>query len=132
MTYQVVVPGKARGETLLLGEPLSFWGGFDPATGKVIDASHPQLGQRLSGMVVVMHSGRGSSSASTVLAEAMRRGTAPAALILSQIDPILVIGSLVGNHLYQVSCPIVLGPRPAAGAQLVVDGHKAWFDGPPA
>ena len=30
---RVLAPGLASGPTLLLSDPLSFWGGFDPATG---------------------------------------------------------------------------------------------------
>ncbi len=114
MTYEVLVPGEASGKLVILDEPLSMWGGFDPHTGRVIDVRHPQHGRVLSSQVVAMPSGRGSSSASTVLAEAMRRGTAPAALILSHPDPILAIGSLVGSELYEVVCPIAVGPTPAS------------------
>lgn len=113
LTYRVLVPGEASGGLEILDEALSMWGGFDPDTGRVIDVRHPQHGRILSSKVVAMPSGRGSSSASTVLAEAMRRGTAPAALILSHPDPILAIGSLVGTRLYDVVCPIVVGPTPA-------------------
>ena len=40
-----LVAGEARGPALVLEEPLSFWGGLDPETGRVIDVHHPQLGQ---------------------------------------------------------------------------------------
>ena len=50
------------GPALVLDEPLSLWGGMDPATGELIDARHPQRGARLTGRVVVMPSARGSSS----------------------------------------------------------------------
>ena len=53
-------------------------------------------------------SGRGSSSSSTVLAEAIRLGTAPAGIVSSEPDPILVIGALVAARLYGRTCPIVL------------------------
>ena len=55
-----------------------------------------------------MPCGRGSSSSSTVLAEAIRLGTAPAAIVLSEPDPILVIGALVAQRLYARTCPIVV------------------------
>ena len=47
---------------LVLTEPLSLWGGMDPAIGLLIDARHPQRGMSLTGRIVVMPSGRGSSS----------------------------------------------------------------------
>ncbi len=97
---------------LVLAGPLSLWGGLDPETGKILDRSHPQHGESMTGVIVAMPHGRGSSSSSSVLAEAMRLGTAPAGFILDQPDGILVIGSLVARHLYGVSCPILCGPAP--------------------
>ena len=77
---RVVVGGTAAGPVVVLDEPLSFWGGFSAERGLVIDDHHPQSGVSLSGAIVVMVGARGSSSASSVLAESVRLGTAPAAL----------------------------------------------------
>lgn len=104
-----LVSGRARGEVVRLDQALSFWGGYDPDTGRIIDRSHPQMGLSLAGKIVVMPHGRGSSSASSVLAEALRLGTGPAAIIVSEPDQILVVGSLVARLLYDVECPIFLG-----------------------
>lgn len=93
---------------LVLSEGLSLWGGMDPATGELIDAHHPQRGANLAGRVVVMPSGRGSSSSASVLAEAVRAGTAPAAIVLSEPDLILAIGAAVAAELYGVVVPIVV------------------------
>ncbi|HXF74203.1 MAG TPA: DUF126 domain-containing protein, partial [Actinomycetota bacterium] len=68
---RTLVPGRAAGVAVVLAEPLSFWGGLDPATGRVIDARHPQRGAALSGRILVMPAGRGSSSSPSVLAEAV-------------------------------------------------------------
>ena len=100
--------GTGEGPALLLEEPLSFWGGMDPATGEVIDAHHPARGTSLSGRVVVMPSGRGSSSAPSVLAEAIRLGTAPAAIVLSEPDAIVALGAIVAAELYGRACPVVV------------------------
>lgn len=117
MNFDVVVAGEAQGELVVLDEPLSLWGGFDPETGEIIDTSHPQTGVGLSGRIVAMPHGRGSSSSSAVLAEAMRLGTAPAGFLLAVPDGILSAGSIVGAMLYGVSCPIAIGnlPEDAAG-----------------
>ena len=109
---RTLAPGAAEGEALVLAEPLSFWGGMDPASGEVIDAHHPQRGERLMGRVVVMPSGRGSSSAPSVLAEAIRAGTAPAAIVLLEADPIVALGSVVASELYGASCPVVVLEAP--------------------
>ena len=104
---RTLVPGEARGPALVLSEPLSFWGGLDPATGAIIDAHHPQLGAVVTGTVLVMPGGRGSSSSSSVLAEAIRAGTAPAAIVLAEPDAIIALGALVARELYGASIPII-------------------------
>ncbi|MGF7159367.1 hypothetical protein FHS85_000986 [Rhodoligotrophos appendicifer] len=100
--------GQAEGPALVLSEALSFWGGIDAATGTIIDASHPEAGVSVTGRVLVMPSGRGSSSSSSVLTESIRRGTAPAALLLGSPDPILTVGAIVAEFLYDVRFPIVV------------------------
>lgn len=106
---RALVPGRASGEVVVLEESLSFWGGYDPVNGTIIDRTHPQHGQSLAGKIVVMPHGRGSSSASSVLAESLRLGTGPAGIILDEPDQILVIGSLVARLLYGVECPVYVG-----------------------
>jgi predicted aconitase with swiveling domain len=105
---RVLVAGSARGPLLELEQPLSFWGGIDPETGRIIDPHHPQLGTSVTGTVLKMPAGKGSSSSSSVLAEAIRLGTAPAALVLQEPDVIVVLGALVAHELYKTSCPIVV------------------------
>ena len=103
----VLHAGQATGAALVLDEPLSLWGGLDPETGSIIDRRHPQLRQRVSGRILVMTSGRGSSSSSTVLAEALRAGKAPAAIVLAEPDAILVLGAIVALLIDGITMPIV-------------------------
>lgn len=105
---QTLVAGEARGPVLALDAPLSFWGGFDAATGTIIDHTHPQAGESLAGHVVVMPTGRGSSSTSSVLAEAIRAGTAPAAIVLGVADEIIALGAIVADELYGVVMPVLV------------------------
>jgi predicted aconitase with swiveling domain len=105
---EALTPGRARGRLLHLDEPLSFWGGVDPATGDIIDRHHPQAGENVAGRVLLMPSGRGSSSSSSVLAEAIRAGTAPAGIILEIPDRIIALGALVGADLYGQRMPVVV------------------------
>jgi predicted aconitase with swiveling domain len=108
LTGRTLVPGRAAGPATVLAEPLSFWGGLDPATGRVIDAHHPQRGAALAGRVLVMPSGRGSSSSPSVLAEAVRAGTAPAAIVLAEPDPLVALGAIVARELYGAAPPVVV------------------------
>jgi len=108
---RTLLAGQAEGEALVLDEALSFWGGVDPATGEIVDVHHPQRGANVAGRVLVMPSGRGSSSSSSVLAEAIRTGTAPAAIALAEPDAILALGAIVARELYGIAMPIVVVPR---------------------
>lgn len=73
---------------------------------------------------------RGSSSSSSALVEASRRGVAPCAIVLVRADPILAIGSLVTADLYGIHIPVVLLPEqewdnlPQAGT-AIVDASEA-------
>jgi predicted aconitase with swiveling domain len=123
----ILVPGRASGAPFLLAEPLSFWGGYDSVTGSIIDRWHPQCGAVLAGKVLMMESGRGSSSGSSVLAEAVRAGTAPAAILMRRRDEIVALGAMVALELYGRACPVVVVPderdwaRYAAAMSLAVE-----------
>lgn len=107
---RTLVAGRAEGAALVLDEPLSLWGGLDPRTGDIIDVRHPQRGANVTGRILVLPSGRGSSSSSSVLAEAIRAGTAPAAIVLGETDPILALGAIVARELYDRTIPILVAP----------------------
>lgn len=114
---EVLHAGCASGDVLALDAPLSFWGGVHEATGAIIDVHHPQHGAVVSGRVLVLPSGRGSSSSSSVLAELIRAGAGPAALVLGERDPILALGTQVAAELYGRVVPVVV-LEPTAYAEL--------------
>ena len=123
-----LVPGAAAGAPLRLDEPLSFWGGLDPATGTIIDRWHPQRSANVAGRVLMMPAGRGSSGGSAALAEALRLGAGPAAILLLERDAIVVVGALVAAELYGRECPVALAAKGdwealAAAARLVVEAE---------
>ena len=111
-----LVTGRAEGPALVLDEPLSFWGGIDPETGRIVEVGHPQRGEVVTGRILVMPSGRGSSSSATVLAESIRLGTGPAGIVLAEVDGIIAIGALVAANLYGVTVPVVVAERSAYAA----------------
>jgi uncharacterized protein len=127
---RVLARGSAKAEALVLRESMSLWGGIDAATGRIIDRRHPDLGRSVAGRILVMPSGRGSSSSSSVLAEAVRAGTGPLGIILGEPDPILALGSVVAALLYGAAIPVVTVPVAVyrtlrTGAILTVDAPEA-------
>lgn len=115
MEGRILVEGHATGPALVLAEPISLWGGLDPATGEIVEANHPQRGSVVTGTILVMPSGRGSSSSATVLAEAIRAGTAPAGIVLGEPDDIIVIGALVAAELYGIAIPVIVASPATLG-----------------
>jgi predicted aconitase with swiveling domain len=124
-----LVAGAASGVALVLRQPLSIAGGLSLDTGRIIDVHAPQRGELVAGRVLVMPAGRGSSSSSTILAEAIRRGTGPSAIILGVSDQILVMGSLVASLLYGLLCPVIVADAGDYGAIRSGDNIYIQVDG---
>jgi predicted aconitase with swiveling domain len=116
-----LVPGRAKGRAFVLREPLSFWGGLDSSSGEIIDRWHQQHGETLSGHILVMEAGRGSSSGSSVLAEAIRLGTGPSGIVLRTRDAIVTVGAMIAQELYSKDCPVVLVAPENWGLCLAAD-----------
>ena len=108
MKGRAVVPGTAKGQALVSGQPLSLWGGLDATTGRIIDQRHDRAGAVVAGRVFVFPQGKGSSTASAVLVESVKAGTAPAAIVNCRLDPILALGAIVAEELYGVTVPVVV------------------------
>lgn len=126
---RVLVDGAAQGELLHADTGLSFWGGVDAATGRVIDSHHPLHGQSLAGRVLAIPSGRGSCTGSSVMLELIRSDHAPAALVLAEADDILTLGVVLAQMMHGQSLPVVcIGPQAFAalrGSAFVrVDGSR--------
>ena len=104
---RVLNAAEAQGPVLVLDEPLSFWGAFEPRTGVIIDVHHPQCGSCVAGTILLMRESKGSGSAPGAIAEAIRLGTAPAAILLVMPDINLAIGADVAATLYGSHCAIL-------------------------
>jgi predicted aconitase with swiveling domain len=107
MEGRVIVAGEAEGELLVSTEPLSFWGGYDHKTGEIIDRRHPLSGQIAKGRILAIPNTIGSSTTTAVLLEAIRAGTAPAAILTTSTDAFLALASIVAEEMYNHPIPIV-------------------------
>ncbi|WP_314174739.1 aconitase X swivel domain-containing protein [Streptomyces winkii] len=107
---------SVRGPALVLDEPLSFWGGLDPGTGRIVDVHHPQHGRSVAGTVLVTAALRGSTSSPSVLAEAVRAGVGPVAVVLAHPDAGVTAASLVVEELYERPLPVLVRDHPALAA----------------
>jgi len=104
---RAVVAGEAEGEALVTHDALSFWGGYDFTTGEIIDTHHPLAGVRAAGRILAVPFSKGSSTTTAVLLEAVRAGTAPAAIVTTGPDAFFALASIVAGEMYGKSFPVV-------------------------
>lgn len=94
---RTIYRGEASGPALVSGEPISFYGGVDPDTGRVIEAGHPLKGACVKGAILVFPHGKGSTVGSYILYRLKKRGLAPAAIVNSECDPVVAVGAIIAE-----------------------------------
>ena len=104
---RIVVAGRAEGDALVTSEPLSFWGGFDFHTGEINDRHHPLARVHAAGPGLAVPFSKGSSTTTAVLLEAVRAGTAPAAIVTTGADSFFALASIVADVMYGKSFPVI-------------------------
>jgi len=107
ITGRAIVAGEADAEALVTHDALSFWGGYDFHTGEIIDKHHPLAGVRASGRILAVPFSKGSSTTTAVLLEAVRAGTAPAAILTTGNDAFFALASIVADVMYGKSFPVI-------------------------
>ena len=95
-----IVQKDIKGKVFKCCEGLSFWGGVDPHTGRIIDIHHPNHGSFISKKILLMPTSRGSCSGSGVLLQLAQSELAPAALIFHETEEILTLGAIVADQLF--------------------------------
>ncbi len=86
-----------EGTVLKSPTPISPLGDIDPKTGEIIDPRSTIKGQKITEKILVAPYFRGSTVGSYVLFALAKYGTAPKAIIVGRIDPMLVAGCVLGN-----------------------------------
>ena len=102
-----ILAGSAEGPAISTTEALSFWGGVDPATGRVIDVHHPLHGICLTGGVLFMPTSRGSCTGSGVLLDLILTGRAPSALVFCEAEDVLTLGALIAAEMFGKPLPVL-------------------------
>jgi predicted aconitase with swiveling domain len=92
---RAVVPGVAEGTALVSAEPVSGWGGIDPALGTIIERRHPLYGVCFSGKVLVFPSAKGSSGWAGFFQATRLNGTAPLAMVITRVSAKSALGAVV-------------------------------------
>ena len=118
---RVIKEGKAEGVALVSDKPISFYGGVDPETGKIIEKGHPLYGNSISKRILVFPYGKGSTVGSYILLRLKKRGLAPSAIINERCEPIIAVGAIIAE------IPAVDGveiSRISPGSRVRVDGCR--------
>ena len=129
LSAQVLNRGEARGEAMVLDEPLSFWGGFDPRTGTIVDRHHPQQGSCVAGRFLILPESRGSAGTPGGIAEAIRCGVGPVGIVLGKADVNVAVGAMVAAALYGVDVPVLVIGEAARAHLRTGQSLEADWDG---
>jgi len=90
-----VVGGYAEGEALVTHDTISGWGGIDPLTGTIIETRHALRGQTFNDKILVFPGAKGSSGWSAAFHITRITGTAPKALVFTEMTTKIALGAVV-------------------------------------
>ncbi|MHA2062567.1 MAG: DUF126 domain-containing protein [Candidatus Sifarchaeia archaeon] len=120
-----IYKGVAVGEAIVTKDGISFYGGVDPDTGKVVENGHELEGQSITGKVLVFPTGKGSTVGSYTMYRMMKNNTAPAAIVNKQVDTIIAVGCII-SEIPCVDNIDVSNIR--TGQRLIVNGSEGTVE----
>jgi len=94
---RIIYKGLAQGEALVTTQPISFYGGVDPATGVVIEKGHQLQGQSVKGKILVFPTGKGSTVGSYTLYRMKKNRTAPVGMINRECETVVAVGVIISE-----------------------------------
>lgn len=92
-----IFKGIAEAEAIVTKDGISFYGGVDPDTGKVVEVGHELEGQSITGKILVFPTGKGSTVGSYTMYRMKKNNTAPVAIVNKQIDTIIAVGCIISE-----------------------------------
>jgi hypothetical protein len=97
LTGRVIYEGRAEGDALVTSFPISFYGGVDPESGRVIEHGHELLGESVKNRILVFPYGKGSTVGSYILYRLSKKGLAPSAIINEKCETIVAVGAIISG-----------------------------------
>ena len=120
-----IYKGVAEGEAIVTKDGISFYGGVDPDTGKVVEVGHELEGQSITGKILVFPMGKGSTVGSYTLYRMKKNNTAPAAIVNKQIDTIIAVGCIIS----EIPCVDKIDVNEiTSGQKLFVNGSEGTVE----
>ena len=124
LSGRIIYHGKAEGDALVTSQPISFYGGVDPDSGRVIERGHELQGEFVKGRVLVFPFGKGSTVGSYIMYRLSKRGVAPSAIINERCETIVAVGAIISG-IPCVDCIDISRIRP--NARIQVSGRTVRF-----
>jgi len=120
-----IYKGIAEGEAIVTRDGISFYGGVDPDTGRIVEVGHELEGQSITGKILVFPTGKGSTVGSYTLYRMKKNNTAPAAIVNEQIDTIIAVGCIIS----EIPCVDKIGVNQIkTGQKMVVNGSDGTVE----
>ena len=120
-----IYKGLVEAEAIVTKDGISFYGGVDPDTGKVVEVRHELEGQSITGKVLVFPTGKGSTVGSYTMYRMKKNNTAPAAIVNKQIDTIIAVGCIIS----EIPCVDKIDTNTLRTGQiLVVNGSEGTVE----
>ncbi len=120
-----IYKGSAEGEAIVTKDGLSFYGGVDPDSGKVVEVGHELEGQSISGKVLVFPTGKGSTVGSYTMYRMKKNNTAPIAIVNKQIDTIVAVGCIIS----EIPCVDLIDiNKIKTGQKVAVNGSEGTIE----
>jgi len=118
---RIIWKGRAEGEALATSQPISFYGGVDPETGRIIERGHELEGEIIADKILVFPHGKGSTVGSYILLRLKRRGLAPRAIINRRCEPIIAVGAIIA----EIPCVDKVDvSKISTGDQVIIEGGR--------
>jgi predicted aconitase with swiveling domain len=94
---RIISKGVAEGLALATSQPISFYGGVDPDTSKIIEKGHELEGQKVRTKILVFPNGKGSTVGSYTLHRMKKNDMAPAAIINNECETVVAVGAIISE-----------------------------------
>jgi hypothetical protein len=94
---RIISKGVAEGLALATSQPISFYGGVDPDTSKIIEKGHELEGQKVRTKILVFPNGKGSTVGSYTLYRMKKNDMAPAAIINNECETVVAVGAIISE-----------------------------------
>jgi predicted aconitase with swiveling domain len=120
-----IYKGIAEAEAIVTKDGISFYGGVDPDTGKVVEVGHELEGKSITDKVLVFPTGKGSTVGSYTMYRMKKNKTAPAAIVNEKIDTIVAVGCIIS----EIPCVDKIDIKNIkTGQKIIVDGSQGTVE----